>query len=210
MKHLKASMAAKVLSIWLTPDGNNNKAVEEMCHQLVEWADKVHAGHLWKADVQLSFTSMLCKCLEYPLPALTLLADECHRIELPAICQVLLSMGICCSFPRSVVHGPMQYQGLGMPSLYKSQGLVHLQAFQKHGGLTSIMGQLLGASIQWLKVEIVTRGPLFHSDFGIFGRLVTPSWVAHLWQYAHSKRVWLDEDTPSLALCWEGNAFLML
>ena len=74
-----------------------------------------------------------------------------------------------------MVHGPMWYQGLGMHSLYKSQDLAYLQAFQEHRGSTSIMGKLLGASIQWLKVEIGMGGPLFHSDFGIFGRLATPS-----------------------------------
>ena len=71
-------MAAKVLGMWLSPDGNNNWVVEEMRHQLVEWADMIRAGHFWKADVEFSYHSMLRKQLKYPLPALALLADECH------------------------------------------------------------------------------------------------------------------------------------
>ena len=67
-----ALTAAKVLGMWLSPDGNNDQAVEEMCHQSVEWADTIQAGHFWKADVEYSYHSMLCKRLEYPLLALVL------------------------------------------------------------------------------------------------------------------------------------------
>ena len=73
-----ASMAAKVLGMWLSPNGNNDQVVEEMHHQLVEWADKIRAGHFQEADVEYSYHSMLCKRLEYPLPALVLLANKCH------------------------------------------------------------------------------------------------------------------------------------
>ena len=59
--------------------------------------------------------------------------------------------------------------GLGLPLLFESQGLAHLRVVQEHGGTSSTMGKLLGASIQWLKVELGTGGPLFQMDFSIFG-----------------------------------------
>ena len=75
--------------------------------------------------------------------------------------------------------------------------------------MSSITGKLLGASIQQLKVEVGTGGSLFQADFSIFGRLAMPSWVTHLWRYAWSKKVGLEEKTSSLELRREGNVFLM-
>ena len=118
-------------------------------------------------------------------------------------------MGVCWSFPQAVVHGPRHYMGLGLPLLFNCQGLAHLRVVQEHGGTLSTMGKLLGASIQHLKVEVGTGGPLFQMDFSIFGRLATPSWVTHLWKYLWTKKVGIEESTPSLGLRREGDVFLM-
>ena len=90
--------------------------------------------------------------------------------------------------------------GLGLSLLFESQGLAHLQVIQEHSSTSSTMGKLLGASIQWLKVELGTSGPLFQMDFSIFGCLATPSWVTHLWQYSWMKKVGVEECTPLLKL----------
>ena len=99
-----------------------------------------------------------------------------------------------------VVHGPSCYLGLGLPLLFDSQTLAHLWVFQEHGGTSSITSKLLRASIQQLKVEVGTGGPLFQADFHVFGHLMTSSWVAHFWWYTWSKKVDLEESTPSLKL----------
>ena len=99
--------------------------------------------------------------------------------------------------------------GLRLPLLFDCQGLAHLRVFQEHGGTSSTTGKLLGASIQHLKVKVGTGGPLFQTDFSIFGPLATPSWVSHLWQYLWMKKVGIKESTPLLELQREGNMFLM-
>ena len=38
---LGMSTVVKVLGVWLSPDGKNDRAIEEMHHQSVEWADLV-------------------------------------------------------------------------------------------------------------------------------------------------------------------------
>jgi len=52
-------------------------------------------------------------------------------------------------FPRVLVHGPLRYQGLGIPDLFVSQGIVHIEKMIMFGtSPESFTGKLLRASME--------------------------------------------------------------
>jgi hypothetical protein len=67
--------------------------------------------------------------------------------------------------PEVLAYGPVQYQGLGIPNLYKSQGISHIERILKFSHIhEDITGQLIRASAEQLKLEIGCIGPtLYHS-----------------------------------------------
>ncbi len=44
---------------------------------------------------------------------------------------------------QDIVHGPLKFQGLGMPSLYTSQGIAHAEALVDAPVAAGIAGSLL-------------------------------------------------------------------
>ena len=50
LEQLAANEAQKMLGVWLAPDGNNTRQVEEMSKQTIEWAEKVMIGAIDRRD----------------------------------------------------------------------------------------------------------------------------------------------------------------
>jgi hypothetical protein len=58
-------------------------------------------------------------------------------------------------FSRALVYGPTEYQGLGIPNLYISQGSSHIeQIFRSSHFDDDMTEQLIRASVEQLKLEI--------------------------------------------------------
>ena len=50
LEQLAADEAQKMLGVWLAPDGNNKRQVEEMRNQTIEWVEKVRTGAIDMRD----------------------------------------------------------------------------------------------------------------------------------------------------------------
>ena len=73
------------MGVWLAPDGNNKKQVEEMRASPIEWTEKARTGCIDRRDVWQALNMTIMKNLEYPLLALTLSEAECNFIMAPAL-----------------------------------------------------------------------------------------------------------------------------
>ncbi len=81
-----------------------------------------------RVDAWMDLTTRVLKKLEYPLLVMTLSYEE-YRSILRHLLEVgLLAVGICRFMHQAIVHGLIKYQGHGIPSLYITQGIMHLEA----------------------------------------------------------------------------------
>ena len=85
LKYLQANEAKEMLGVFLAPDGNNDKQVEEMIKKTKYLGELVCTGHLDCHEASTSLTAVALKSIEYPLPALTLTEDECVKIMWPLL-----------------------------------------------------------------------------------------------------------------------------
>jgi len=72
IKQVLPDEAMEMLGVWLAPDGNNVRAVQEMRAKSMKWAEKIWTGFLCREDIWQSHNSQIMKSLEYPLLALAL------------------------------------------------------------------------------------------------------------------------------------------
>ena len=128
LERLAPHVARRTLGVRLAPDGNSQAEFRHLRGLARSWAEKLRTGHLPRHLAWQNFTTTICRSLFYPLPATTLTKSQCEAILAPALTACLPASGIFRHLPREVVHGPIKYQGLGIPDLYLTQELGHIHA----------------------------------------------------------------------------------
>ena len=203
------SEAAETLGIWLAPDGNNKKAIEALTTVSRTWADQLRTRPLPRTHAWLSMLMSVSKKLEYPLVALTLTEKECKSIERPLLEQLAKSCGYSKSFPHLVIHGPIEFQGMGRKRIYYVMGEIHLEALLRHYHEKSITGSLLQAALERHNLELGTGNSLLQTNYSVFSKIVTSSWMKHTWKFIHEFGIKVGITAPTPVLRREHDRFLV-
>ena len=207
---LAASDARRTLGVRLAPDGNNDEEVWFLRERAKDWADRVRTGHLPRRLVWESMNTTILKSLQYPLPATTLSAEQCRSIMAPLLAQGLSSSGVVRSMPRVVVHGPIKFQGLGIPNLFTFQQTQHILRILKYCTVEdNITGQLIRHSLEATKLEIGCEGSVLLKSYDELGLLATSTWLTHTWQFLSANHMGIEDTVPELELQREGDQYLV-
>ena len=132
-------------------------------------------------------------------------------------------MALSANFPRALVHAPLSYQGLGLPNLWITQGIVHCLKAVVHGLHDSITGKLLRCTLESLIVELGRPGFPFESHIGRAADYLSPtlrrfrrkpvpltSWWVNTWQFLSRFGLFLHTpNIPTLDLLRRNDRFLM-
>jgi hypothetical protein len=111
-------------------------------------------------------------------------SKQCDTIMTPILQAGLPCAGIVRTFLRALVYGPIEYQGLGIPDLYTSKGISHIERILKCSHLDDdITGQLIRASVEQLKLEVGCNGPTLSVPYEDFTKLATNCWIRQTWQF---------------------------
>jgi hypothetical protein len=190
------------------PDGNNDVEVKYLQAVASSWGEDMRTGHLEHKEAWQALNTTVMRTLEYPLPALTLTEKECRHIMAPVLQRGLSSSGICRNMAHDVVYVPLEFQGFGLNFPYTTQGIDHIEVLIQHGQANTITGQLIRASLEEAKLEVGLGGGLFMQDFKKFGKLATPGWITHTWDFLHKYSMTAEDTTKPLKLRRVGDAFL--
>jgi hypothetical protein len=203
------SEAAEVLGIWLAPDGNTAKAAEVLTSISRKWADQLRTRPLPKTHAWLTMLASVSKKLEYPLVALTLTETQCKNIERPLLQQLLKSIGFSKSFPRVVLNGPTDSQGMGRRSIYYVMGEIQTAALLQHYSEDSLTGSMLHASLQRHNLELGTGVSMFQSSYSKYSSLATDTWLKHNWTFQHRSNIDIEIAAPCPVIRREHDRFLV-
>ena len=210
LNYIPAHKAKEMLGVFLAPDGNNAQQVKEMTKKTKYFGEMIRTRHLDRNEVWTSLTSVALKSLEYPLPALTLLEDECTKIMWPLLKAYLPRAGINRHFPRDVLYGKVEKQGIGLKNLYLSQGIAHIVDIINHTWHGSLTGTLISQSLEQLRLETGINGNLFAMDYNKYkGCILTESWIQHTWKFASDFGIEINPIIPELELRREGDCCIM-
>jgi hypothetical protein len=194
LRQLEPWEAVRTLGVRLAPDGNMTTQFEHMMAQASLWADSLRGGFLPRHLTWTAWRTTISKTLEYPLPVTTLSRDQCKRITSVVAAAALPRCGVMRSFPRALLHGPIQYGGLNIPDLYVEQGIQHITRLirysqsRKHS--TAI---LLRHSCEHFKVQMGCNGYIFSIPLSL-DVLATRGWVSHTWKFVQEVGVQIRDD----------------
>ena len=180
LERLEVHEARETLGVFIAMDGNHNMQTAEFLQTAHRWADRVRSGRLSHAEVWFSLNYCILKTLEYPLMSTSLSTTQCDTIMKPILGAALPALGVNCHLSRTVVYGPRKYQGLGIPNLWTTQGILKLWLAIAHGDAYTITGCALRALLSLHILELGLPGSLFKQDLQKFGHLATSSWLKHL------------------------------
>jgi hypothetical protein len=209
LERLEVDEARETLGVFIAMDGNQEDQTQSLWEKANKWADQVRTGRFSHAEAWFSLQYCIMKSLEYPLMATSLSKEQCNRIMKPIRAAALPAMGINRHLTLSVVHGPQQYQGVGIPDLWTVQGILKLWLAMQHGDAPTITGHQLRASMELHTIEIGLPGHLLQQNYQTYGQLATISWLKHLWEFCADSNLQMTSTTPKLTLSRTGDEFLM-
>jgi hypothetical protein len=210
LERLEVSEARETLGVFIAMDGNQLTQMAELLIKTHRWADRVRVGRLTHAEAWFSLTLCMMKTLEYPLMATSLTQKQCDQIMQPVLDAGLKALGISRTLNRDVVYGPKRYQGLGIPDLWLTQGILKLWIAIAHGDAATITGSSLRAVLALHTLELGLPGSFLLHDYNTFQHLATDSWLKHLWHFCHESQIHLHPSSPSIPLAREYDEFLMI
>ncbi len=81
------------------------------------------------------------------------------------------------------MHGPLRYQGLGMPSSFAIQGVLHMDALEDAPPVDGITGRLFSCLAGGLKLEIDLPFEFLQQDYQRITATVTPCWMSNMYEF---------------------------
>ena len=99
----------------------------------------------------------------------------------PVINALLPKAGFSSKYPREVLFGPKEYQGIGLPHPWYTQELLHIATLITELTNGTQTGQLLRATAEQLTLELGVPGPLGVQNYEKYDLLATPSWIKTVW-----------------------------
>ena len=200
LQRLTASEARRTLGVRLAPDGNNTSEFEELIEKAVLWADLIRSGHLPRHLVWESMNTTVLKSIQYSLPSTTLSHGQCWKIMSKLLQAALPGSGIVRTLPRDLVYGPLEFQGLAVPCLFTHQQVEHILRLLKFcHSEDHLTARLIRHSLEATKLEIGCKGPLLSRNYSDLGRLATPTWITHTWEFLSNNGMSINDDGPDFA-----------
>jgi len=171
----------RTLSVWLTPDGNDNAEFQHLVEASKQWQQLMATAKVTHLAAEFGMHQMIFQKLEYPLVATTFTQQQCAEIMHPILAQGHPLACFIRSFPRAIVHSPWQWGGLNIPNLYTEQVIAHVHTILKFGRqLGDITGSLIQASWEALILEASLAGnPANFLD--TIQDYITRTWVSKTW-----------------------------
>jgi len=151
-----------------------------------EWS-QLACGHLQPDAADNCLCQVIYQKIASPLVATTFTAEQCNSITKPLLVAGLAAAGFTGTFPRAVMHWPLQLHGLNFPNLHSKQTLSHVMMLLKYGqdkmDTTEI---LLWAMCKAMRLK---AGCKFSDVPVILQDVITDSWIKMAWMNNHSSRI---------------------
>ena len=202
--------AKEMLGIHLSPDGSNDVQVSKMLQKAHKAAEMIRTSNVQPHEVWLGLTTMTMKALEYPLSATTLSEKQCNTIMRPILNAFLPKAQLNRHFPFAVLYGTISSQGMGLKSLYLTQGITHVLDIMEQVWKGSTTGQFLTISLEYLRLELGLNDDILSLNYHDYSHLIiTPTWMTNTWQFLSTHNICIDYKVPTINPVREGDTPLM-
>ncbi len=156
----------------------------EYLHRVTSrWKEEVQTGRLDRWDSWDDFILHVLKTVEYSLLVTNFKHQECQKILQLALEGRLNALGVFRNMNQVIVHAQLCFQGLGIPSLYISQGIAHIEALLNAPPLEGMTGRLFTCSVEDLKLEVGLLGYFLQHNYKYFKWVTSQCWWMSTWEF---------------------------
>ena len=181
-RRYEASEANRTLGVQWAPDGSVQKEVEVGIAKVKKWAASLRRAQLSNVDRWVAYTSCVKPALLYPQVVQQCDSEDLEPIQAEVDRMVCHALGLNEHFPRALLHGPVEYGGMGVPTLWAEALADKIVYFLHHLRRRDEVGKQLELSMALTQVELGSGVPFLDLQYSDWGHLVTPTWVVHLWK----------------------------
>lgn len=209
LKRYNPEIAKETLGVFLAMDGNNKEQIIKLRQKTQEFADQIRTGFLNKWDAWYAINSTIMKTLEYPMLATTITEKEWDFIMRPIREAGLPKVQVSSKYPKRLMYGPKEFQGLGIMHPFLHQELMHVAACIHEGERETITGELIRAGLEQMQLETGLPGYLFSQDYSILETLTTDCWLKTVWQFAWNNEMLIKDTVAKPKLYRDNDNFIM-
>jgi hypothetical protein len=173
-------------------------AKEKITSIAMDYANAVTGSRLDRAGALWSYVLYLVPKLMYASPALTLTEEECNKIQSPPLMAVLPKLHLNRHTAQSIVHGPQDYGGLTLPSVYGEQSFGQLWYLLGHINLQDKTGRLMIISLSNLQLISGCEKSILQQEHSRYKGWLEKCWLTSIWPYLsrvgwkiHIRNAWL-------------------
>jgi len=174
-------IAQRTLGVLLAPDGNNKQQLQLLLQKTKAWANSVNASSLHANEKWIAYNSILKPGLLYPLPTHQCSVKDLATIQTIVDQEILHSQHLSTSFPCVVLRGPIDFGGLGIPSLHSETLATKIIYFIHHMRRNDVTGHKLRCSLGHLQLEIGIGDNVLQTNYSDLGFLATTLFITDLW-----------------------------
>jgi len=197
------------LGVEIAYDGNQEGEIQHLRNKATEFANQYRTASLEKNDAWIGIKTGILSTFRYPHAATQLTEKEWDYVCAPVFQMGLPKSGISRMFPRAVLFGPMDYQGLDVVHPFHEQELEHLCILVQESNDSTLTGGLLNKTFQDFRLELGLPGFLTDWNFDTYGESTTTSWLKTLWHYCSNQGIHIGDPIVQLALTRDNDCFLM-
>lgn len=177
LARLEPSHARRTLGVILAPNGDGKPQIDKSLHKAQTFLGKIKHSKLTSTAKWTAITSIMEPKVSYPLMA-TLFEpsdlDQIERVITRAKCNAL---GLNTHFPHAVLHSPLKYGGMAIPTTLSRTATTRIIYFLYHIRQSSKVGIKLDASVTFLQLEIGIFQSFLLSPYESYGYLATKTLI---------------------------------
>ena len=194
LKRLCHDQAAEQLGVWICPSGDESKQVKTLKKAMTIFGAKIKQSNLSREEAWNALHVNMTGKVKYCLAASTFTKEQCRSIMWPAINSTLPRSGISRNIACDIRHGPLEFFGLGVASLWNTMGTMRTQHLIEHTYRKTPTGQQINVCIEDFIQEIGLYGSLWSMDFETYKQWTS----SHSWIYACCEFNWENNITLSI------------
>lgn len=159
------------------------KSVEVLRSYALDYASRLQSSTIQKEPAIWSYKLYLLPKLTFPLMALTLTEPQCHYIQSPALRALLPKLHLNRNMARSIINGPLIYDGMNLPHLYTIQGCDQLKFLLGHLQAQDKTCKLILIRHGYLQLLVGITKNFLNEPYQTFSYCICPSWLTSVWQF---------------------------
>jgi len=186
----------RTLGVYLSPSGTSQLQTKVLRQHADKYKSQLLFSTLTPLEAYCCYMQYIRLRLTYPLACSTLMQQQCHYVQTPALEAILPKLHLNQHTLRAILVASSRYGGLEIPEKYTDQGYFQLKLMVGHPKLKDEVGNLILSLITHTQVQTGSVQPIFTLPYPTYHKWIDHTWVTSIWKFTHQAKLTIDLENP--------------